>query len=164
MFPGHVRADGLVGLLGELVQVSEVHGLVDSGHFELLHLLQEEVHGGEGGVHASVEHALQEGLVRGSLELLQLHRLRGGVLADVGIPEGLCEVPHGLRGVQGEYRAWQLLKSSWGCDRSIGLVASDSVGGLGVELEHHVPAGAALRSGVRAPLQGAGKRAWWRHG
>ena len=38
MFPGHVRADGLVGLLGELVQVSEVHGLVDSDHVELLHL------------------------------------------------------------------------------------------------------------------------------
>ena len=89
MFPGHVGADGLVGLLDELVQVSEVHGLVDSNHVELLHLLQEEVHGSEGGVHASVEHALQEGLVRGSLELLQLHGLRCGGLADIGIPEGL---------------------------------------------------------------------------
>ena len=44
-------------------------------------------------------------------------------------------------------------------------MASDSAGGLGVELEHHVPAGGALQGGVYAPLQGgAGERAWWRHG
>ena len=69
--PGPVRADVLVGHLGELVQISEVHSLVDSNQGEILHHLQEEIHDGEGGVHASVEHALlQEGLVSGSLELL----------------------------------------------------------------------------------------------
>ena len=58
--PGHVRADSLVRLLGQLIQVPEVHGLVDCHHGELLHLLQEEGLGGEGRVHAGVEHTLQE--------------------------------------------------------------------------------------------------------
>ena len=57
-------------------------------------------------------------------------------------------------------------KASWSCDRSIVLVASDTMGGLGVdveEVEHHVPVGGALRCGVLAPLQRAGEGAWWRH-
>ena len=71
-------------------------GLVHSDNSELLHLLQEEVDCGGGGIHAGVEHALQEGLVTRGLELLQLHGVRGGGLADVGVPEGLGEVPRGL--------------------------------------------------------------------
>jgi hypothetical protein len=46
----------------------EVYSLVHGDDSELLHLLQEEVDCGEGGVHAGVEHALQEGLA-----LLQNH-------------------------------------------------------------------------------------------
>ena len=58
----------------QLVEVAEMDGLVHSDNSELLHLLQEEVGQGEGGIHAHVKHALQQSLVTCGMELLQLHR------------------------------------------------------------------------------------------
>ena len=88
----------------------------------------------EGGVHAGVEHALQEGLVTGSLQLLQLYRVCGSRLADVGVPEVLCEFPRGLQGFEKKILVW-VASSVCSCHRSSGLMSSNTVSSLRVDVE-----------------------------
>ena len=68
-------------------------GLVHSDNSEFLHLLQQEVGHGQGGVHARVKHALQQSLVN-------------AVWSCCSFTEGPLEVPCGLRGVEGKRLVW----------------------------------------------------------